>query len=570
MKGKRRGRPRFLTRLRSDITFNIIVGILILLAVFSAVSTAIGYWQFSERFTEEYKDSALRIAHAAETYVFSDLLDDYLNMPQIEDDEDMYGVDDGAEDGEDDALNIRQLYYDANVDLQLLCDKVDAEFIYVIIPDTTDYGHITFVYNIVNNDSGFDPYPIGYVKETTNDEYREKYRRLYEGVSTEETVVRDKGYIESGSHITAMLALRGENKVNGILCVQRQMDVLIASRISFTLRVFIALIIMMVLVVLIYGFLLNRSLIHPIKMITSETERFSTTPSLPDRALSEQIKSRDEIGVLARSVDAMESETMSYIDNLTYVTAERQRIGTELDLASKIQHSMLNTEFPKHDAFEIFATMDPAKEVGGDFYDFFMIDDDHMGLVIADVSGKGVPAALFMTISKIVITDTALAVTSPAEILRLVNERMCRRNKLDMFVTVWLGILEISTGKLTAANAGHEYPVIYRNGGQFELLNDKHGFVIGGMSGVKYKDYDVDLRPGDAVFVYTDGLPEATDSGEQLFGTERMVQALNIRPDASPEALLKQVKKQVDAFVGYAPQFDDLTMLCLKYKGKQN
>ena len=573
MKSIRHIVPRFFKRLKANITFNIIAGILILLIVFSIISTVIGYWQFSERFTEEYKESAFRIAQAAETYVYPDMFREYLKIRDFEENVEPYSVAEGLEAETDDTydiIDIRQEYLEGYINLQMLCDKVNAEFIYVIVPDTTDYEHIQFVYNIVNTNSKFDPYPIGYIKETTNDEYKEKYRKLMEGVSKEECVVRDKGYIESGSHITAMIALPGEDSVLGILCVQRQMDALSTSRVEYTIKVFIALLVMILLVVIIYGTMLGRSLIRPIKMITAETERFSMNPSLPDKALSEGIKSHDEIGVLARSVDAMESETMSYIDNLTFVTAEQQRIGTELDLASKIQQSMLNDDFPEHEAFELFATMDPAKEVGGDFYDFFMIDDDHMGVLIADVSGKGVPAAMFMTISKIIITDTALTVGSPAEILRLVNERICKSNKLDMFVTVWLGILELSTGKLTAANAGHEYPVICRKGGRFDLFKDRHGLVIGGMRGIKYRDYEIMLEPGDTLFVYTDGLPEATDSEEELFGVERMIKALNIAPEAAPADLLAQVRKQVDDFVGEAPQFDDLTMLCLRYRGVNN
>ena len=243
---------------------------------------------------------------------------------------------------------------------------------------------------------------------------------------------------------------------------------------------------------------------------------------------------------------------------------------TELNMATEIQMSMLPLTFPAfpdRSEFDIYASMDPAKEVGGDFYDFFLIDDDHLATVIADVSGKGVPAALFMMSSKILLNDHATIGGSPAEILERVNKLVYANNKAHMFVTVWLGILEISTGKLTSASAGHEYPMINVNG-KYELLKDKHGLAIGAMPNSKYKDTEITLNKGDSVFVYTDGVAEATDANNELFGTDRTLEALNaIQAGVSQKEILAGVRSAVDAFVKEAPQFDDLTMLGLKYFG---
>ena len=247
------------------------------------------------------------------------------------------------------------------------------------------------------------------------------------------------------------------------------------------------------------------------------------------------------------------------------------RIESELNLATSIQADMLpNTypAFPERSEFDIYAAMDPAKEVGGDFYDFFLVDDDHLCILIADVSGKGVPAALFMMASKIILANNAMAGKSPAQILTETNAAICANNREEMFVTVWLGILEISTGRLIAASAGHEYPVIKSRNGGFELYKDKHGFVIGGMEGVRYKEYELTLEPGSKLFLYTDGVPEATDAAEQMFGAERMLEALNKDASAAPAQILKNVRESVDGFVKDAEQFDDLTMLCLEYSGK--
>ena len=242
---------------------------------------------------------------------------------------------------------------------------------------------------------------------------------------------------------------------------------------------------------------------------------------------------------------------------------------TELQTARGIQNGMLPHSFPPfpdRKEFSLYAVMDPAREVGGDFYDFFLIDSDHLCLVIADVSGKGVPAALFMMLSKVILESCAILGQSAAETLRQTNEAICAY-QMDMFVTVWLGILEISTGKMACANAGHEYPTVRKAEEGFSLFKDPHGFVLGGMTGMKYREYELQLKPGDKLFVYTDGVPEATNAENQLFGTDRLLAALNENPDAEPEQLLANVRKAIDRFVKDAEQFDDLTMLCLDYQG---
>ena len=278
----------------------------------------------------------------------------------------------------------------------------------------------------------------------------------------------------------------------------------------------------------------------------------------------------DEIEELAQSFANLSHKTVEYVETVKRVTAEKERIGAELSLATDIQAAMLPhifPAFPDRKEFDIYASMDPAKEVGGDFYDYFLIDDDHLCMVIADVSGKGVPAALFMMASKIILQSVAMLGRSPAEILAKTNEAICSNNEAQMFVTVWLGILELSTGKLTAANAGHEYPTIKRPDGSFEIYKDRHGFVIGGMEGAKYREYELQLEPGAKIFVYTDGVAEATNKDNELFGTERMLDALNRQPDVAPLQMLRNVRRAVDDFVQDAPQFDDLTMLCMEYKG---
>ena len=306
-------------------------------------------------------------------------------------------------------------------------------------------------------------------------------------------------------------------------------------------------------------------IVEPIEQMTKNITESSKTGKLFE--MIELYKTGDEIEVLAEAFDDLSKKTKQYIEDITRITKEKERIGTELELARKIQADMLPNlypAFPDRKEFDIYATMTPAKEVGGDFYDFFLIDDDHLGMVIADVSGKGVPAALFMMMSKILINNYAMQGDSPAKVLELTNAAICKKNDDGMFITVWFGVLEISTGKITAANAGHEFPIISKADGGYELLQDTHGFVVGGMKGMKYKEYEIQLEKGASLFVYTDGAVEAENTDNEQFGTDRLVEILNRNKDLGPRELLPQVKAAIDEFVGEADQFDDLTMLNLK------
>jgi len=285
-----------------------------------------------------------------------------------------------------------------------------------------------------------------------------------------------------------------------------------------------------------------------------------------------KIRSFNEIGQLADDVTQMVEEIDDYLERIESITAEKERIGAELSLANRIQTSMLPTDFPSfpdHPAFDIYAKMDPAREVGGDFYDFFLVDKDHLCMVMADVSGKGIPAALFMVVSKILLAQNALMKKTPAEILADSNNAICSNNPEEMFVTAWVGILELSTGKVTAANAGHEYPILMQPGRKFQLMKDPHGFVLGGMEDLFFKNYEFRMQPGAKLFLYTDGLPEANAADKSMFGQERTLAALNENTGGTPEEILISVRKAVDDFVSGEEQFDDLTMMCISYNGPE-
>ena len=345
------------------------------------------------------------------------------------------------------------------------------------------------------------------------------------------------------------------------------------ERHSFFLNTLLFIILFTIAAIGVSMILLREVAVNPLKQLADAATDFAREDHgnfTKEDVIQLDIKSDDEIGKLYREIQSMQSRIVDYTDNLTRVTAEKERVNTELRTASQIQESMLPDifpAFPERSEFDLYASMSPAKEVGGDFYDFFLIDEDHLALVIADVSDKGVPAALFMMSSKILINYRAREGGSPGEILTAVNAQLSRDNKSKMFVTVWLGILELSSGRLCCSNAGHEYPVLRQNG-VFQLFKDKHGLVLGALTRSKYRDYEIQLRPGDAIFVYTDGVPEASDDRGAFYGLERMTAALNRAADRNPQGILQGVRENVDAFTGEAKQFDDLTMLCLEYKGK--
>ena len=320
---------------------------------------------------------------------------------------------------------------------------------------------------------------------------------------------------------------------------------------------------------------LRKRVIAPLKQLEKvsasfvESSRQTQDPSRIDYKRAD-IHTGDEMEVLSDALNAMFDDTRRYMTNLLSVTAEKEKIGAELNVATQIQADMLPRifpAFPDRREFDLYAFMHPAREVGGDFYDFFLIDEDHLCMVIADVSGKGVPAALFMVIAKTLIKNQAMMGDDPADILGKVNEQLCEGNDAMLFVTVWISILTISTGKGIAANAGHEHPVIRRAGGSYELVVYRHSPAVAAMEGMRFRQHSFELHPGDRLFVYTDGVPEATNAENELFGNERMLDVLNSQPDRKPHALLETMKREIDVFVGEAPQFDDITMLCLDYFG---
>ena len=539
---------RFKT-LRKSLSFYITV--VLLLVAFSGVVTIIGYKSFDNSLKEEYEETTGGIAKTASTLVNGDHIDAYL--------EGKY----------QDEFLLSQSRMD------ILCEKMDAYVIYVIKVDTKDYKHYISVFNSVNTKkTDYTRWELGSVHDTTNAQYEAAYRDLYDHKEVD-SIVRKTQLNGAPQHITSLISIEdSKGNVTGVLCVQRPMEVISNTRNNYLISVAVSVIITAVLAAYLVLNYLRKQFIKPINEIIQEAERFARENTVTKCEDLSNISRINEIAILASSISKMEKDNAAYIESIKSITSEKERIGTELDVASKIQTGSIPNKFPAfpdRNDFDIFANMTPAKEVGGDFYDFFFIDDDHLALVIADVSGKGIPAALFMMVTKILIKEKCrISGGEASEILEFVNDRVCANNSADMFVTVWFGIMELSSGKINCVNAGHEDPVIYRKGGEFELFKNKHGLAVGALESVHYRSYEICLEKGDKLFLYTDGVPEATNAHDELFGLQRMIQALNEVSALSPEQILEHVEAKVNDFVGEAPQFDDLTMLCFDYRGGEN
>ena len=355
----------------------------------------------------------------------------------------------------------------------------------------------------------------------------------------------------------------------GMVAVDINMSLIVEARRSF-LKGSILLVVAVTAVCILLNLLLVRHIVvSPLKKLTEATCGFAAGSKKlgPEDVIRVDIRSQDEINDLYQEIRGMQSRIVDYTGDLARFTAEKERTETEMRLAGGIQSAMLPGEAPARKEFDLCASMTPARGVGGDFYDYFLIDDNHLALMIADVSGKGIPAALFMMSAMIQLRDAASGGGAPEEILRIVNERICANNQEEMFLTVWFGVLDLRGGNLACCNAGHEYPVLRGADGEYCLFKDKHGLPLGAMEGTRYKGYELTLAPGDAIFVYTDGVPEASNAQNEFFGVDRLIETLNAEKRHDPQATLYAVRKSVTAFVNGAEQFDDLTMLSLEYRG---
>ena len=373
----------------------------------------------------------------------------------------------------------------------------------------------------------------------------------------------DKGIYYAYSSIKQTdwhMCLRLPNEV--ILAPVDQMN----SNIKNMMLVFILLFFAILVAMAVFITKSTNDFTKPIIALESDAKEIASG-NLDHRAV---VHNNDEVGDLAQSFNEMAKNLKTYIADLTKVTAEKERIGAELNVATKIQADMLPSifpAFPDRTDIDIYASMDPAKEVGGDFYDLFMVDEGHLAVVMADVSGKGVPAALFMVIAKTLIKNHLQNKESVEDALIATNNQLCEGNDEMLFVTAWIGVVDLKSGHVEYCDAGHEFPIVLHTDGTVEEFHPtKKRPPLAAMEGMVYLKDTMDLCDGDKLFLYTDGVPEATDASGELYGMDRLKSCLEKHTADTPEQILVAVRADVDAFVGEADQFDDLTMLAFERK----
>ena len=523
-------------------------------AVLGLVAAAVSYRTFSDSMTDYYNRLGTNLVRTLASQLKAEELDHYFETGEMDED-----------------------YYQIQSFIQDLVASNDVEYLYVVRPHGVG---VTFLFDSdMEVSAGGTYYEGGYCALGSYVEleggFADNLDRLLAGLEVEPIVQQDESY---GWLMTAMTpVLHEDGTMAGYVMADISMNEVMNTRQTFLITLVALLAAVAVVFLIAFLMILRRKVIRPIDQLTQATGAFienneaelaegTATVNVP------AIRTGDEVELLANSFRKMEEDMISYIRSFVAVTAEKERIGAELNVATQIQADMLPRifpAFPDREEFDIYATMDPAKEVGGDFYDFFLVDDDHLAMVIADVSGKGVPAALFMVIAKTLIKNHAQNKDCPSAVFTQTNEQLCEGNDAGLFVTAWMGLLEISTGKFTYVNAGHNPPLLKHADGQFEWLKSRPGFVLAGMEGIRYREFTMELTPGDVLYLYTDGVTEATDANQELFGEARLQAALNEVSDLPVHKLLPKIKERIDSFVGEAEQFDDITMLGLSYRNKE-
>ena len=524
---------------RKKLATKAILGLIFVLA-FIVVFVCIGItWRYIKVFDDSYYGTAFALTHTASKYIDGEKTIGY------------------AKTGKTDA------YYQQVQDfLKLLQSEGALGRMYVFAPSGNE--RVT----VWDTDSA-DGKALG-VRQTFEGEFKETAMSSFSDDSETSGYVDD--YDNEEMVVTAFAPVRDKSgQPIAIVATEFEGESIILKIVDFNLATLVIVLVSSIIPIILYYRKTKKGVLMPIKQLNSAAKEMVGDLE-SEKLVSPDIHTGDEIEELSDSFEQMNVELRDYIGQLRLATAEKERIGAELNMAKDIQEAQLPSTFPafpNRKEFDIYASMTPAKEVGGDFYDFFLVDDDHLAMVIADVSGKGIPASLFMMISKILIKNRLKAGDSPSAALEKVNNQLIETNNIKpkQFVTVWLAVLELSSGKGKAANAGHEHPVLKRADGVYELVEYRHSPPVSLVKGLRFREHDFEMHPGDRLFVYTDGVAEAKNSEREQFGTDRLLEVLNSDQNASPQQVLENVTNGIDAFVGDAEQFDDITMLGFVYFG---
>lgn len=553
----------------SRLAFKLGFGIAVLGVLICVVSSVVGYHQYKATIEKQYNTTAYQCANVALSYVGEEKLKEYAEAVNA-----FRRGELGKE--ELDKLAAEDEYKQTKEKIEALRENMGANDVFLFVLDTnelTSYSGTKENWNPICYifDSYTVPeysYALGDIG-SFNPDYIEELNAIAVTGNRSDSYFFSNG--DYGYNTAAIEPILDENgKTFAMAAVEIPMVTLQTALRQYLIYAVLVTVIIIVLFILIYVVYLYYFVVRPIDLIAKGTDDFvKNNNHMPEQLL--RIKTHDEIQTLAQSFLKMEKDIMEYTRNLTAITAEKERVNTELSVATRIQANMLPSifpAFPERKEIDIYASMNPAKEVGGDFYDFFMVDERHLAIVMADVSGKGVPAALFMVIGKTLIKDHTQPGKDLGEVFTEVNELLCESNSEGLFITAFEGVLDLVSGVFRFVNAGHEIPYICKKDGRFEPYKIRAGFVLAGMEGMRYKCGEMQLGVGDKIFQYTDGVTEATNAHNELYGMDRLTEVLGENSALPPAELLPRIKEDIDRFVGEAPQFDDITMLCLEYKAR--
>lgn len=553
-----------------SLSVKFVLGFLIMGVTISAISINFGYFKFKRSVQKSYNDNGYQIAEVVRKIVSDEEIEEYSKLIRWDIDKEKCA-----------GTASTPRYIEIEKELQDLREATGANDIYI------GYIRTDILDEYAGTKEGwyplryiFDVYEVPELKYTLGDsspvnpEFIEECRKFMEtGVRPSNFFVSKSDY---GYNTAAILPIVSDDIVVAVIGVEIPMstqEAVVRAHVTDTLLIIGAMVAVFMIVYMLW--FLSR-VVRPIEELSKEAEAFTLKThsegnagyTISDKLL--KVKTGDEIEYLARSLYNMETYIDSTTRDLINAARESERERSELGIANKIQKDILPSHFPafpdRHE-FDIYASMTPARLVAGDFYDYFFIDEDRLCLVIADVTGKGIPAALFMVIAKTVIKNRAMQGGLPSEILKDVNNQLREGNDTKMFVTAWLGIVDVRKGRLTFANAGHEYPVFTDEEGRFDYFKDRHGLVMGLKADMEYKDSQRDLKKGDMLFVYTDGVLDAQDYDGDAYGPDRLTDVMNAYRGVTPCELTERVLESVMEYSKDVDQFDDITMLAFKYLG---
>ena len=524
---------------------------LLLAGIICASVCTSGYYQYRTSTFRTYNDFAYKLAETALAYVDGERIAGYL------------------ESGETDAA-----YDEMDHQIYTLYKNTGLTSIYICVPDEAAMT-VTTIYDVRSHDAqNPKAYALGAVDPIGSDDPQKVVDVYRTGKRPDDYFIRKNSF---GYNTSAIVPVRNDaGEVTALLLADLPMPFILQNLHAYLLSTVGITVVLVFLVIFGYLRYLQKRVVMPIEFLTKNAEAFAKCHTgFSDEMLN--IHTGDEIETLAAALARMEVDITEYIKNLARVTADKERIATELAVATQIQTSMLPCIFPPFPdlkEFDIYALMQAAKEVGGDFYDFFLIDRTHLCVVIADVSGKGVPAALFMVIAKTLIKNHAQAGMSPKQVFETVNDQLCENNEAGMFVTAFMGVLDVTDGSFTYVNAGHNPPLLSTGGAPYEWLESKRGFVLAGMEHMKYSQQRITLFPGDSLLLYTDGVTETLNTHEELYSEARLKAFVNSgRLDGCTlEGQLHLLRQELASFADGAQQADDITMLILRIneRGDQN